>query len=185
MDTRSLSFIALFAAFIAVLGLLPMIEIPLIAVPITAQTLGVMLAGAILGAKRGALAALLIVVLVAIGLPLLSGGRGGFGIFTGPTAGFFVSWPIGAFVTGWIVERRWHRMNFAWMTLACIVGGIIAIYPLGIAWLVVSTGTDPVVAISGSATFIPGDLIKAVIASSIALTVRRSYPIIEAPRVNS
>ena len=75
MKTRDLAYIALFAAITAVLGLLPAVPVPAVPVPITAQTLGVMLAGAVLGARRGFLALLLFLALVAIGLPLLAGGR--------------------------------------------------------------------------------------------------------------
>ncbi|WP_338518407.1 biotin transporter BioY [Erwinia aphidicola] len=76
-------YIALFAAITAALGLFPAFSLPVIAVPITAQTLGPMLAGAIAGAKRGALALVLFVLLVAIGLPLLAAG-GGLGDFPWP-----------------------------------------------------------------------------------------------------
>ncbi|WP_230048946.1 biotin transporter BioY, partial [Erwinia aphidicola] len=79
MSTRDIVYIALFAAITAALGLFPAFSLPVIAVPITAQTLGPMLAGAIAGAKRGALALVLFVLLMAIGLPLLAGGRGGLG----------------------------------------------------------------------------------------------------------
>ena len=72
MTTRDIVLVALFAAIIVVLGLLPPITLGFIPVPITAQTLGVMLAGCILGAKRGAAAVLLVLLLVAIGLPVLS-----------------------------------------------------------------------------------------------------------------
>lgn len=89
MSTRDIVYIALFAAITAALGLFPAFSLPVIAVPITAQTLGPMLAGAIAGAKRGALALVLFVVLVAIGLPLLAGGRGGLGIFFGPSGASF------------------------------------------------------------------------------------------------
>lgn len=180
MKTRSLAFIALFAAFIAVLGLVPAIQIPVLAVPITAQSFGVMLAGAVLGAKRGALAVFLFLALVAIGLPLLPGGRGGMGVFAGPSAGFLFSWPIGAFVVGWLAECFWSRMNFGWMMLACLVGGIVAIYPLGIVWLAYATDISVMTTAIGSAAYIPGDIIKAVVAAAIALMVRRSYPLIDA-----
>ena len=102
MNTRDIVLVALFAAIIVVLGMLPPITFGFIPVPITAQSLGVMLAGCILGAKRGAAACLLVVLLVAIGLPVLSGGRGGLAVFAGPTAGYLVGWIAGAFVTGLI-----------------------------------------------------------------------------------
>jgi len=88
MQTRDLVLISLFAAIIVALGFVPPITLGFIPVPITAQSLGVMLAGVILGAKRGALAAVLVILLVAIGLPVLSGGRGGLAVFAGPTVGF-------------------------------------------------------------------------------------------------
>ena len=96
---RDLTHIALFAALVAILGLVP--QITLVAgVPITAQSLGIMLCGTVLGAKRGALAVLLFLALVAAGLPLLSGGRGGIGVFAGPSVGYLVGFPIAAFVAG-------------------------------------------------------------------------------------
>ena len=72
-------------------------------------------------------AIVLFLALVAVGLPLLSGGRGGLGVFFGPTAGFLLSWPVGAFVTGWLTERFWKRLNFAHLLGACAVGGIFVI----------------------------------------------------------
>ena len=96
MDKRDIVFIALFAAIVASLTAFPPITFPLAGVPITAQSLGVMLAGGVLGAVRGSLAITLFLGLVAIGLPLLPGGRGGFGVFLGPTGGFLVGWIIAA-----------------------------------------------------------------------------------------
>src|SRR5450830_1388729 len=88
-STRSLSYIALFAAVIAVFGLIPKIDMPF-GVPITLQSLGVMLAGCLLGPRRGFLSLLLFLTAVALGLPLLSSGRGGLAVFAGPTAGFLL-----------------------------------------------------------------------------------------------
>lgn len=101
---RNVAQIALFTALIAALGLIPQLTLAF-GVPITAQSLGVMLCGTVLGAKRGGYAALLFVGLVAIGLPLLSGGRGGLGLFNSPTAGFLIGFPVAAFVTGLMMER--------------------------------------------------------------------------------
>src|SRR4051794_41975632 len=64
-----------------------------------------MLAGAVLGARRGFLAVLLLLVLVAVGLPLLAGGRGGLGVFATPSVGFLLGWPVAALVIGWPSER--------------------------------------------------------------------------------
>ncbi|MEM7291944.1 MAG: biotin transporter BioY [Pseudomonadota bacterium] len=180
MSTRDITLIALFAALTAALGLFPKITVPIAAgVPITAQSLGVMLAGGVLGARRGALAMLLFLVLVAVGLPLLAGGRGGLGVFVGPSGGFLLGWIIGAFACGWLVERFWERLNFAYALIACVVGGIVLVYLPGIPWLSFAAELPMSKAILGSLAFVPGDCIKAVIAAAIVVTVKRSYPLLK------
>lgn len=176
LDTRDIVYCALFAAITAVLGLLPPIPLGFIAVPITAQTLGVMLAGAMLGARRGGLAQVLFLILVAAGLPLLSGGRGGIGVFFGPTGGFALGFPLGAFAIGWLAERLPRSGSIPSLFVACAVGGIAAVYALGIPWLSVVAGIPLTKAAAGALAFVPGDLIKAGVAASVAATVRRGYP---------
>jgi biotin transport system substrate-specific component len=180
MKTRDLAYVALFAALTAVLGLLP--AIPVAAVPITAQTLGVMLAGAVLGAKRGFLAMLLFLLLVAVGLPVLSGGRGGLAVFVGPSAGFLYAWPLGALVTGLVVELLWRRLTVAGALLASVVGGVVVVYAVGIPFWSLYGDVSLAAAAGGSAVFLPGDLVKAVIAAVLAVAVRKAYPVIERPR---
>jgi len=183
MNTKDIAYIALFAALTAALALFPKITVPIAAgVPITAQTLGVMLAGGVLGARRGALAMLLFLGLVAMGLPLLAGGRGGLGVFAGPSAGFLVGWIIGAFVVGCLIERFWNTLNFFFAMFACVVGGIVAVYLAGIPWLAYASELSLTRAAIGSAVFIPGDLIKTALAAVIIVTVKRSYPLIETAR---
>jgi biotin transport system substrate-specific component len=181
VKTKDLAYIALFAAITAALGLVPAIQVG--PVPITAQTLGVMLAGAILGARRGFLSQLLFLVLVAIGLPLLASGAGGLAVFAGPTAGYLISWPIAAFVVGLLTERFWARYNLGWGILANVVGGILVIYAIGVPVLAAVANLSPKAAIvSGALPFLIGDGIKAVVAAAIAVQVRRSYPVIERPQ---
>lgn len=96
-QTKNTVYVALFAAMIAAMGLLPPITVGIIPVPITLQTLGVMLAGALLGPWRGAMSSLVVVVLAIAGLPLLSGGRGGWECCSAPpvaisSAGYSVHW---------------------------------------------------------------------------------------------
>ena len=171
---RHLTLIALFAALIAALGLVPRIDL-VSGVPITAQSLGVMLAGAVLGAKRGFLAVLLFIVLAAIGLPLLAGGRGGLGIFVGPTAGFVVGFPIAAFVTGWIVER-WRAPITLSVFVASLVGGVVVLYAFGtIGMALVLSKTIPE-ALLLSTPFLMGDIIKAVLAALITRELVRLRP---------
>ncbi|WP_373237633.1 biotin transporter BioY, partial [Cohaesibacter celericrescens] len=147
-----------------------------IGVPVTAQTLGVMLAGTILGAKRGGLAALLLIVLVIIGFPLLSGGRGGLGIIQGPTAGFLLGWPIAAFVTGLVMEK-WRSGNlFLIAAVASILGGIIVLYSLGVLGLTINTKLSAKEALIGSLIYIPGDIVKAIIAGFITQGIAKARP---------
>ncbi|MBB4265273.1 biotin transporter BioY [Roseospira visakhapatnamensis] len=178
MQTKDIVYIALFAALTAALGLFPPLAVPVIAVPITAQSMGPMLAGGILGAKRGALALVLLLVLVALGLPLLAGGRGGFGVFLGPTGGFMIGWVVAAFVIGWLFERYWSRLSFLLAVTFMLIGGVAVVYLFGILWLVFSAQISVAQATLSSMAFIPGDIVKAVLAALVALVIKRSYPLI-------
>src|SRR5689334_18532782 len=108
LTARDLSLIAVFAAFVAALGLPGAFYLPGMSVPITAQTLGVILAGCVIGPLRATASMLVFLALVAAGVPLLAGGRGGLGVFTGPTAGYLFGWVLAALVTGLVlvVQRR-------------------------------------------------------------------------------
>lgn len=178
MDIKNSVYIALFAAITAALGIFPPINVPALGVPITAQSMAVMLAGGILGAKRGALSMALFLILVAVGLPLLSGGRGGFGIFGSPSGGFLLSWMIGAFVAGLIVEKCWDKLNAAYAFAASAIGGILIVYAIGIPWVAFAAEISFDKAFFGSMAYVPGDVIKAIAATAIILTVKKSYPII-------
>jgi biotin transport system substrate-specific component len=175
-SARDLALVSSFAAFIAVLGLPGSIQLFGNAVPITLQTLGVMLAGSILGWKRGALSVLVLLVLVAAGLPLLSGGRGGLAVFFGPSAGYLIGWVFGAAVIGWLVQRRLPAYPIWWGGLANVLGGIGAVYLVGIPAQAVVTGTSVLVATGSSMAFLPGDATKVVIATAVASAVHRGYP---------
>ena len=88
--SESIALVALFAALLGVMGLIPKIDLPL-GVHISIQTLGVMLAGCLLGARLGFQAMALFLLAVAAGLPLLAGGRGGLGVFMAPSAGYLLA----------------------------------------------------------------------------------------------
>ncbi|MEQ5776296.1 biotin transporter BioY [Thalassospira sp. NFXS8] len=178
MKTKDIVYIALFAALMAVLGLFPPFTLPLTGVPITAQSLAPMLAGAILGARRGALSVVLFLVLVALGLPLLAGGRGGFGVFLGPTGGFMIGWAVSAFVIGYLIEKFWDRLNAVNTAAIIAFGGIVVLYGLGNAWVAVVVDISYWKASVGSAPFLVGDALKVFVATGAALTVRRAYPLV-------
>jgi biotin transport system substrate-specific component len=182
LKIQDIVYVALFAALTAALGLIPRIDLGIVPVPITAQSLGPMLAGAILGARRGALSQALFVFLLAAGLPLLTGGRGGLGFFATPSAGFVLAWPLAAAATGFIIERFWRKLSFFNAFMATVLGGIGVIYICGIPVLALLADLSLPAAIAGSAIFIPGDLIKAGLAASIAMFVKRGYPIISPHR---
>ncbi len=172
---KNVAYIALFAALIAVLGLIPKITLAF-GVPITAQSLGVMLCGTVLGAKRGALAALLFVLLVAMGLPLLAGGRGGLGVFASPTVGFLVGFPVAALVTGWIVET-WRSAPVGIAAgISAVLGGVVVLYAFGVAGMSVVMGKTLPEAAALVTAFIPGDLLKAGIAGMLTASLARARP---------
>lgn len=178
--TQNTVLVAVFAALIAALGLVPPITVGIIPVPITLQTLGVMLAGALLGPVRGMLSVVVLHALVLAGLPLLAGGRGGLGVFLGPTGGYLVGWipaalVIGALVQYWAIRRTGRTARFAAVLLSVVVGGIAVIYAFGIPWTAVVTGLPLSTSALGALVFIPGDLLKAVVATLAAINVHRSY----------
>lgn len=177
-SSRDLALIASFAALVAVLGVPGSLSLFGNAVPITVQTLGVMVAGSVLGWRRALLALLVFLALVAAGLPLLAGGRGGLGVFAGASAGYLLAWPLGAAVTGWLVQRRLPAYPVWWGLLANVIGGIGVVYLIGIPVQAAVTGTSSVVATAVAATvFLPGDAAKAVIATLVAAGVHRGYPV--------
>lgn len=172
---RSIAQISLFAALIAVLGLIPQLTLAF-GVPITAQSLGVMLCGTVLGARRGALAVLLFLLLVAAGLPLLAGGRGGLGVFASPSVGFLIGWPVAAFVTGLIVSR-WRSARLAVAaSVASVIGGIVVMYVFGVAGLALMLDKTTGEALALVAAFIPGDVIKAILAGLLTEALARARP---------
>lgn len=181
-STRSLSFIALFAALMAVLGLIPKIDLPF-GVPITLQSLGVMLAGCLLGPRRGFLAMALFLLAVALGLPLLPGGRGGLSVFVGPTSGFLFGWMFGAFACGLVMRLLAARLRgstgkglLALAFLASVVGGIGVVYAFGIAGLAWVAHMPLAKATLAMLVFIPGDLIKCGVCALVVQTVMRGMP---------
>lgn len=176
LGLADLSRIAIFAALIAVLGIPGAIPAFGGAVPITAQTLGVMLAGTVLGPWRGAAAVLVFELLLLLGLPLLSGGRGGVGVFVGPSAGYLLGWILGAFVIGLILRADRRRPTWLRTALACVVGGILVIYAVGIPVQSLLTGLPLGPTALASLLFVPGDLIKVALTTAIVVTLWRAYP---------
>lgn len=154
-------FTAAAAQFEIVLGFTP--------VPISGQTLAVLLAGGALGASRGAASQFLYVALGAIGLPFYSGGEGGWSVTTGATAGYFVGFIVAAGLVGWMSEQGQDRRVVT--AIPAFLAGSIVIYAFGASWLAHSLDV-PFAAAAGETSalslgvtpFLVGDVFKAVIA---------------------
>jgi biotin transport system substrate-specific component len=171
---RNLTHIALFAAMIVVLGLIPKIDLG-IGVPITAQSLGIMLCGTILGAWRGGLAVLLFLGLGLIGLPVLSGGRTVMAALSTPSVGYLIGYPVAAFVAG-LVVARWKAGILPAAFAGAAIGGIVVLYAFGIPGIALMAGKPLGEAFLGAMVFLPGDLIKAVLAALITRAVAQARP---------
>jgi len=177
MPTKDFVYAALFAAIIGVLGMLPPISLGFIPVPITAQTLGVMLAGAFLGKRIGAVSLLIFIVLVGLGLPLLSGGRGGLSALVGPSAGYIFSWPIAAFLIGYFTEKVWGSLKVWKLIIINFIFGVVLVSLIGAPVMALITNTSVIAGLIGALAFLPGDLIKAIIASIIVVQIKKISPI--------
>ncbi|PTK73864.1 biotin transporter BioY [Staphylococcus haemolyticus] len=171
MNTRNLVYTALMTAIICVLGLIPGIPLPIMPVPIVLQNIGIFLAGIILGKKYGTLSVIVFLLLAAAGLPVLSGGRGGIGVFAGPSAGFLFLYPVVAFGIGLVRDRYFNKINFAILLVATLVIGVLFLDIVGTIIMDFIIDIHASKAFLLSFTFIPGDIIKAIIASLIGVTL--------------
>lgn len=181
LSVADLTQAAVFAALIAALGLPGTITIGSSGVPITLQTLGVMLAGSILGPRKGTLAVIIFAILAIAGLPILAGGRSGLVALSSPTAGFFVGFLPAVLVIGLATAVMMPRYRIVWGVGINIVGGMVVIYACGVIGLLLRTDLSLWAAISTNGIYIPGDIAKAVIAALVAAQVHRAYPGLIAP----
>lgn len=173
---RDLAVVATFAGVIAVLGLIPAMYPVGQAVPITAQSLGVMLCGVVLGPRLGTSAVLLFLALVAIGLPLLAGGRGGLGVFASPTVGYLIGFPLAALAIGLIVWAFGAPYSLWLGALATTVGGMVLLNACGIAGMMWRGDLTFGQALTAAVAYLPGDVIKAAVAAVVAGGVHSAYP---------
>lgn len=170
LTVKEMTYIAIFTAIMVVTAFIQ-IPLPFTPVPITLQTMTVMLAGLILKPKEAALSLVVYVLLGAIGLPVFAGSQGGFSVIVGPTGGYLVSWIPAAWLVSVICGKSYHVVR---ASLAAFVGGIVLVYAVGVPWLALSTGMDISKAIAvGAVPFIAGDVFKLVIAILIATALRK------------
>ena len=173
LTTYQLTLTAVMAAVICVLGPISM-AIPISPVPISLASMAVYLAVTVLGMKLGTLSCLIYLLLGLVGLPVFSGGSAGAAKLFGPTGGYLVGYLFLALIAGAFVgrytENKWKSIAFA--ALGMVLGTMV-LYALGTAWLAYSAGMDFQAALwAGVIPFIPGDLVKMVIAMLLGNAVR-------------
>jgi biotin transport system substrate-specific component len=158
--------IVLIAAGAALTAILAQAQVPLWPVPITGQTLAVLLVGSTLGALRGALSMVLYAVLGIVGLPVFADSESGWSIIAGPTGGYIIGFIFAAVFTGWIAQRAWDRRISK--AILSFLGGTVVTFAFGLPWLaaVLSLSLEQTLQ-AGLYPFIIGGIIKAVIAASI------------------
>lgn len=147
------------------IGLSAQISIPLpfTPVPITGQTLTVLLTGAVLGSRRGLLAVLTYLAQGFAGLPVFAGGKAGLVALLGPSGGYLVGFAAAAWLTGFLAEKGWDRR---WQSNLLAMGlGNLVIYLFGLPWLAMFVGNQAIAL--GLLPFIPGDLVKLAIATGL------------------
>ncbi len=176
ITARDMAQIAVFAALIAALGLPGAVTVGFSPVPITVQTLGVVLAGAVLGPRKGTAAVAVFIALTVIGLPLLSGGRTGLTALAGPSAGYLVGWIPAALFIGVLTARIAPRYAVLPALLINATGGMVVIYFFGTLGLLLRTDMALWPAIASNGVFLAGDALKVVVATMVAKGVHRAYP---------
>lgn len=140
------------------------IPVPFSPVPLTMQPLAVIMVGAVLGASRGAAAAALYLLEGLSGLPVFAQGHSGPLWLLGPTAGYLYSYPLAAFVAGWLSERGWGNRTLR--SVAGMLAALTVIYIGGWAWLAALTNARAAFAL-GVAPFIAADIVKVAIGAAL------------------
>ena len=182
-NATDLGLIAVFASLVAGSALIAAIPVAGMGVPITVQTLAVMLTGLALGPGRAFAAVGLYVLLGLAGLPIFSGGRSGLGVLAGPSAGYIIGFVFAATAAGWLtvlVLRRTAgrpgRLRAVLLFAAAMVSSIIFVHGLGILGMMVNAKLDFSKAFLADLVFYPGDVIKNVLAVTIALALHKAFP---------
>ncbi|WP_416776746.1 biotin transporter BioY [Xenorhabdus budapestensis] len=178
MNSKDIVYIALFSALTTALGLFPPLTLP-IGVPLTAQSMGCMLAGSIIGAKRGSIALCIYILLIVIGFPVLAGGKGGLGVMLSPSGGFILAWPLAAGLIGYLYEKNLRSLTIIKEACFIVLGGIVLVYAIGIPWVAVFAELSLYQAAIGTLFFLPGDIVKVILVIFVTRLIRRAYPSID------
>lgn len=177
-NATDIALVAAFAALISACAYIGAIPVGGAGVPITLQTLGVMLTGCVLGPLRGFAATALYLGLGAIGLPVFAEHSSGLGVFTGPSAGYLYAFPVAALVGGFLVKyvAREHRSSALWVFACSIAASILVIHPLGIAGLKIQLGISWYDAYKIDLLYWLGDILKTAVVALVAAEVHRAFP---------
>jgi biotin transport system substrate-specific component len=178
--------VGLVIGFSLLTALAAQIVIPVGPIPITGQTFAVLLTGALLGSRLGAITMIVYLLEGASGLPFFVGGSGGFWHLLGPTAGYLVAFPAAAFITGAFAEHEWDR-RFLTAAAAMAIGSIV-IMLAGWLWFSLVMRTSPALTLFDTVLkFVPGDIIKICLAAAVLPSgwklVVRDKPVSEAQRL--
>lgn len=164
LTASSLRQVALVVAGVAFLALLAQLRLQIGPVPVTGQTLGVLLLGAAYGVRLGTLATGAYLLLGAAGLPIFTGGQAGLAYALGPTGGYLLGFVVAAALLGYLAERGWDR-TLGSAALAMLVASCV-IYACGLAWLHVVLGGAWLRTLQvGLFPFLLGDLLKLLVAA--------------------
>ena len=145
------------------------VQVPMIPVPVTMQTLAVTMVGALLGRRLGALTVLVWLAQAMAGLPVLAGGAGGIHHFAGPTAGYLAAFPIMAWMTGWLAERGWNGLA-PWRAFAAMLAANLLCLALGGAWLAGILGPAQALAL-GVVPFLVGAALKSALGAALLAVI--------------
>lgn len=157
--------VGLVVGFSLLTALSAQIVIPMGAIPITGQTFAVLLTGALLGSRLGAITMIVYLIEGASGLPFFSGGHGGILHLMGPTGGYLVAFPAAAFITGAFAEHGWDR-KFLSAAAAMAIGSLVIMFS-GWLWFSLVMRTSPAITLFDTVLkFIPGDIIKIALAAA-------------------
>lgn len=158
--------VGLVIGFSLLTALAAQIVIPIGPVPITGQTFAVLLTGALLGSRLGAMAMIAYLIEGAAGLPFFSAGHFGLAHVMGPTGGYLIAFPAAAYITGAFAEHGWDRKFFK--AAAAMAIGSAVIMLSGWVWFSIVMNTSPLLTLFASVLkFIPGDLVKITLAAAV------------------
>ena len=149
-------------------------------IAVSLATFAVYLAGSLLGWKKGTIAVLIYVLLGAVGLPVFSGGAGGFAKLFGVTGGYIVGYIPCALISGLFVDLFYKKnasknpfVNGAWAIPVGMIAGTVVLYALGTVWFIIARGVTLEVALASCVIpFLIGDTIKIICATVITVVLR-------------